>query len=249
MPASATMYAPAVREAAPAAPVPPAGSAWLQGVLTDQAGHALDNVNVEVWSTDPTATAPVGSNLTYAGAPADGRHAHGAYRVEVPSDKPYTIVFSGVGGAEDGDAYRMQSYGQGRPLMVRSTTGNTGKTVTAGTTRNLGATALVHQGRVNSTMKAKLGSAKVPVGKKAKLKVSVHSPFVSDVTGKVVVTVNGKKVHDRLGARDNGKSTLKLPKLKKPGKYKVVATFGRTGTVQASKSKPVKLTVTKKKKK
>ncbi len=63
---------------------PPPGYVWLEGALTDQAGHRLDNVNVEVWSNDPSATEPVASNLTYGGAPADGRHQHGGYRVQVP---------------------------------------------------------------------------------------------------------------------------------------------------------------------
>ena len=96
---------------------PPAGMVWLQGKLTDQAGHGLDNVNVEVWS-DAGAIEPAASNLTYGGSPADGRHGHGAYRVEVPEGVPYTLVFSAVGGEEDGDAFRMQAYGQGRPIMT-----------------------------------------------------------------------------------------------------------------------------------
>ncbi len=40
--------------------VPPTGTVWIQGRLTDQAGHGLDSVNVEVWPNDPAATAPVG---------------------------------------------------------------------------------------------------------------------------------------------------------------------------------------------
>jgi hypothetical protein len=248
LPASATMAAPTVAPVVPPAPVPPTGTTWIQGVLTDQANHAIDNVNVEVWPNDPAATQPLASNLSYGGTPADGRHNHGAYRVEVPSNVPYIIVFSAVGGAEDGDAYRMQSYGEGRPLMVRPTTRSSrtlAKAGAPGRVRDLGTTQLVHQGRVSSSIKAKLGSAKVKAGGKGKLTVTVTSPFVSNVTGKLTVKVAGKKLTNRLGASDRGKATINLPKMNKPGAHQIVASFGATGTVEGATAKPVKLTITK----
>jgi Bacterial Ig-like domain (group 3) len=216
---------------------PPTGMVWLQGTVTDQAGHGLDNVNVEVWSDDPAAAAPAGSNLSYGGFPADGRHGHGAFRVEVPLGQPYVIVFSGVQGAEDGDAFRMQSYGAGRPIMTL------GGTAAAGAVRNLGSIELVHQGKVASKVKA-LKPAKVKAGKKGTLRLKVTSPFVAPVTGKVVVKVSGKKVTDKLTARDHGTATVRLPKLKS-GTYKISAAYKGTGTVKPSDSKPVKLTVKK----
>ena len=228
--------------------VVPAGDAWIQGSLTDQAGHKLDNVNVEVWSTDPTATEPTGSNLTYAGVPVDGRHNHGVYRVQVPLDQPYTIVFSGVADAEDGDAYRMQSYGAGRPIMVRP--GNTARSaanaaaLVPGLVRNLGTTQLVHQGRVQSKVKVK--AAKLTAGKKGKLTVNVTSHFVTDTTGKVIIKVNGRQIKDNLVARDHGKLTTQLPKLK-AGKYKVTARYLGSKTVAQSKGKPTTITVKAKK--
>jgi hypothetical protein len=220
---------------------PPTGMAWIQGVVTDQAGHGLDNVNVEVWSSDPSATAPTGSNLSYGGFPADGRHGHGAYRIEVPAGQPYTIVFSAVGGKEDGDAFRMQEYGRGLPIMVKGTA----SAAKAGTTRNLGTTALVHQGQVHSTIK--ISAAKVKAGKRGSLKISITSPFVAPVTGKVLVKIGRKKATVRLGQTDNGKTTLKLPKLK-AGKHKITATYAGTSTVLKSTATPIKLNVTKKKK-
>ena len=100
--------------------VPPSGMVWVQGVLTDQAGHGLDNVNVEVWPSDPAATAPIGSNLTYGGFPQDGRHGHGAYRVEVParSALPDRVLRRGRRGGRR--RLPAESYGQGRPIMFRS---------------------------------------------------------------------------------------------------------------------------------
>jgi hypothetical protein len=226
------------------APAVPAGDAWIQGTLTDQAGHKLDNVNVEVWSTDPTATEPTGSNLTYAGVPADGRHNHGVYRVQVPLNEPYTIVFSGVADAEDGDAYRMQSYGSGRPIMVRP--GNSSRSAAAaaalvpGLVRGLGTTQLVHQGHVNSAVKVK--AAKLKAGTKGKLTVNVTSHFVKDTTGKVLISVAGRHVKENLVASDHGKLTTRLPKLK-AGKYNVTARYLGSKTVAHSKSKPTKITV------
>src|SRR4051794_35474464 len=120
------------------APTPPEGMVWVQGTLTDQARHALDNVNVEVWPDDPTALEPVASNLTYAGVPADARHNHGVYRVEVPSNTPYRLVFSGVHNSEDGDAYRIQRYGGGRPIVVRPGTARAGTALLPGRVRDLG---------------------------------------------------------------------------------------------------------------
>jgi hypothetical protein len=222
---------------------PPTGMAWIQGVVTDQAGHGLDNVNVEVWPSDPAATAPVGSNLSYGGFPADGRHGHGAYRIEVPAGQPYRIVFSAVGGEEDGDDYRMQEYGRGLPVMVKSTGAHAA--AKAGTTRNLGYTALVHQGQVRSTIKLSQ-PAKVKAGKRGSVRVSVTSPFVAPVTGKVTVKVAGKKATIvRLGQSGNGSATLHLPKLK-AGKHKITASYAGTSTVLKSKAQPVKVTVVKK---
>jgi hypothetical protein len=227
------------------APAVPAGDAWLQGTLTDQAGHPLDNVNVEVWSTDPTATEPTGSNITYAGVPADGRHAHGAYRIQVPLNAPYTIVFSAVGNSEDGDAYRMQKLGAGRPIMVRP--GNTTRSAAdaaallPGRVFNLGKTQLVHQGRVASAVKVK--APKVKAGTKGKLTVQVTSHFVRDVTGKLIIHVAGKRINAHLTASDHGKLTTHLPKLKNAGKYNVTARYLGSKTVMHSTAKPAKVTV------
>ena len=81
---------------------PPAGESWIQGRLTDQAGHNLNNVNVEAWPMDPNASVPVASNLSYAGAPADGRHQSGVFRLAVPGAS-YRITISTIDGQEDGD--------------------------------------------------------------------------------------------------------------------------------------------------
>ena len=229
------------------APTPPAGETWIQGALTDQAGHLLNNVNVEVWSTDLNATEPVASNLSYAGDPADGRHQSGVYRVAVPSGTPYIITFSTVGGLEDGDRFRAQAYGAGLPIMTRSQNrlmGGSAVMATSGRIINLGITQMVHQGTVSSKTTARLSAKTIAAGKKGKLVVRVTSGLVSNVTGKVKVKIGGQKITDRLTALEHGRSTIRLPKLS-PGIHRAIVKFQGTDTVAASMAKPVKVKVKK----
>jgi hypothetical protein len=222
-----------------AAAAPPAGKTWVEGVATDQADQGQDNVNVEAWSADPSATSPVASSLTYGGPPGNPAYQHGFFRLEVPSDQPYVIVLSAVGGKEDGDPFRMKRYGHGRPIVVLQ------RATGSGRIRDLGPIALARQGKVTSKVKAKLAHPKVTASKRAKVRLRVTSPYVSNVKGKVVVHVAGRRIADKLTARDHGKTTLKVPRLKRAGTYKVKATFQGSNTVQRSKAKPVKLHVRK----
>ncbi len=247
--ASQTVLAPAAPALVPAASghrgvtaaalAPPPGKTFIEGIVTDQANNGQDNVNVEAWPGGPGATTPVASSLTYGGAPDDPRFQHGFFLLEVPSNQPYRIILSTVGGKEDGDPFRMKSYGHGRPIVVRTAVS------AAGRIRNLGTIALARQGHVASRSKAVLRKAKVAAGTRAKLRVRVTSRFVTNVTGKVVVRAAGKKLTHRLTPRSHGTVTFKLPHLKKPGKYKVTASYAGSGTVHRSKAKPVKLTVRK----
>jgi len=232
---------PLSRHALPvAAAAPPAGKTWVEGVVTDQADHGQDNVNVEAWSDDPSATSPVASSLTYGGPPDNPAYLHGFFRLEVPSGQAYEIVLSAVGGKEDGDPFRMKRYGHGRPIVVLQ------RAVGTGRIRDLGPIALARQGKVTSKTKAKLVHKKVTASKRARVRVRVTSPYVSNVRGKVVVRVAGKRITDKLTARDHGKTTVKVPRLKRAGTYKVKATFRGSNTVHKSKAKPVKLHVRKK---
>jgi len=244
--ASQTLLAPAapagvprstgLRIASAVALVPPAGMTWIEGVITDQAAHGQDNVNVEAWPRDPAAAAPAASALTYGGPP-DGSALHGFFLLQVPSGQAYRIVFSGVAGQEDGDAFRMRAYGHGRPIAVRNLA------AAAGRVRDLGTIALARQGHVASRTKAVLAKAKVAAGKRATVRIRVSSRFVTNVTGKVVVRVGGKKVVHRLAGRSHGRTTFKLPHIKRPGRYKVTASYAGSGTVHRSKAKPVRLTI------
>jgi hypothetical protein len=228
--------APGHRSASAVALVPPAGMTWIEGVITDQAAHGQDDVNVEAWPRDPSAVAPVASALTYGGPP-DGSALHGFFLLQVPSAQAYRIVFSAVAGQEDGDAFRMRAYGHGRPIAVRNLA------VAAGRVRDLGTIALARQGHVASRTKVVLARAKVAAGKRATVRIRVSSAFVTNVTGKVVVRVGGKKAVHRLAGRSHGRAAFKLPHIKKAGRYKVTAAYAGSGTVHRSKAKPVRLTI------
>jgi hypothetical protein len=233
--------------AAALVPTPPAGESWIQGVLTDQAGHPLNNVNVEAWPVDPTAGVPVASNLSYAGAPADGRHQSGVFRIAVPGGTPYRITFSTIVGEEDGDLFRAQNYGGGKAIMTRVTSASQPTRVAAvmaasGRIVDLGKTQLARQGTVDSKTKAKLSSAKVSAAKRGKLTIKVTSRFVTNVTGKVLVKVSGKSIKAHLATYDHGTAKIRLPKLK-PGRYPVTVKFAGSNTVAPSKADRVRLTV------
>jgi hypothetical protein len=222
LPASA---APATGGDAAAAPAglrvgPPVGRAWLVGVVTDQAGHPLDGVNVEAWSTDPAATAPVASGLTYESTRNDGQH--GFFNLEVPIHADYVVVFSRPSG-DVRDAFHTSEYDGGDPI-----------TVGLRKERELGTTELVHEGQVASRAAAALKPGSVKPGRTAKLTVTVTSRFVAPVIGKVTVTLGGAKVTKKPVALRGGKLALTLTAPRKPGKYSVVATFAGSGTVQRS---------------
>ena len=241
LPASAESTQGTARTGALTVLEPAAGKSWIQGVVTDQAGHRLNNVNVEVWSTDLNAAAPVASNLSYAGSPADAAHQSGVFRVEVPSGTPYRITVSTVGGREDGDAFRMSALGRGAPIMARISSGRA-LVALPGRTLDLGTVQLARQGHVASTITAKAVGGRVKAGKRGKIQVRVSSPYVSHVTGVVQVRAKGKTVTRRLGAFGQSQMTISVPKLK-PGRHNVRATFLGSSTVSKSQAKPVRLVV------
>lgn len=240
-PARMAVAAPPVAPADDVEPTPAAGMTWLQGVLTDQAGTTIDNVNVEVWPADPAATSPVASNLTYAGLPEDDRHDSGVFRVEVPSGVAYRISLSTVSGAEDGDPFRMTWIGGGGPIMAREDQ-RAVQLAPSGRIVDFGEIQLARQGQVDSRTTAKATKRKVRTTDRARVKVAVRSPFVTRVTGRVTAKVGKKLVKARITQQDRGVVVVRLPRLK-PGTYDVRARFLGSSTVAPSRAKPARLVV------
>jgi Bacterial Ig-like domain (group 3) len=209
-----------------AAPRPPVGKAWLVGVVTDQAGHPLNDVNVEAWSADGTAKR-VASSLTYESIRNDGQN--GFFLLEVPIHAEYLVVVSG----NTDDAFRTFRYRDGEP-------------VTAGLRRerSLGTLEIARTALQPSATTARLKPTTVKAGKAGAITVAVTCTNVDPVLGKVTAVVAGKKVTGTLDEGDDGRITLTLPKLKKPGRYTVEASYLGDSYVKKSTTK---LTLTVKK--
>lgn len=230
LPASATTQSAAGSSAAAlAAPLPPVGKAWLVGIVTDQAGHPLQDVSVQAWSTDPEATEPVASDLTYENVLLDNQQ--GFFRLEVPIHAEYLIVMS----SDTGDPFRTFQYNGGEPVKVGLRR-----------ERKLGTSEIARTALQKSATTAKLSSASVKVNKQAKITITVKCKNVAPVLGKVTAAVGGKKVAGTLKQSSNGKITLTLPKLKKPGKYTVEAWYlGDRYVKKSTAGKKLTLTVKK----
>jgi hypothetical protein len=223
---------------------PAAGSTWVEGVITDECGQGQDDVNVEAWSdgASPAASAltyggPAASALTYGGPRFDAQQGHGFFRLEVPSNQPYRIAFSAVGGQEDGDPFVMSWYGANRPIMVKRAA-KAAAALPAGRLRDLGAIQLTRQGQgpsASTTTAKTRGKFHTRVRGTVRVKVA-RAGCVTGVTGKVVAKVAGHSVSRRLRPADNGTITLRLPKLRHPGKYSVHVNFAGSAEVQGSKA-------------
>lgn len=249
-PGSAAAPSATFRFVALSAARPPAGMSWIQGTLTDQAGHRLNNVNVEAWSPDPTALGPLASNLSYAGAYSDPRHQSGVFRLEVPAGTGYRLTFSTINGQEDGDKFRKLVYGGGRPLMTRgaSRAGAALAAVSAAPGRviDLGTIQLARQGHVPSTTKIRLAKSRIRAGHRARATITLSSPYVSRVTGAVRIKVGKRSITRTVAAHNAGRITVRLPRTK-PGKRMVRVLFRGSSTVAASTAEPVRLVVKKRK--
>jgi hypothetical protein len=234
-----------------AAPVqPPAGMSWNQGTLTDQAGHRLNNVNVEAWSPDPTELGPLASNLSYAGDYTDPRHQSGVFRLEVPAGTGYRLTFSTINGQEDGDRFRKLAYGGGRPLMARTASPASAALAAVaaapGRVVNLGTIQLARQGHVSSTTTIRLAKSRIKAGRRALAEITLTSPYVSHVTGAVRIKAGKRSITRTVAARNSGTITVRLPRTK-PGKRLVRVIYRGSSTVAASTADPVRLTVKKRK--
>ncbi|MGC3955507.1 MAG: choice-of-anchor M domain-containing protein [Propionicimonas sp.] len=126
-------------------------------------------------------------------------------------------------------SYKLTKADAGRKISVRVTGSKSGYVSVAKTSKAKSVA------KVKATVKLSVPS-KVAKGKQATVKLTVSGAVVYP-TGKVTVTVNGKKVTGVLTAAGNGKVSVKLPALKKKGSYKVKASFSPTGETAVSTSK------------
>jgi hypothetical protein len=112
-----------------------------------------------------------------------------------------------------------------------------------GRIRDLGTIALARQGTVASSIRLTLARPRVAVSDRARVKVTVSSPYVTDVAGRLIVRVARHHVADHLSRLDHGRTSLRLPRLRHAGTYRVHARFLGSSTVKHSSAKVVRLHV------
>ena len=214
---------------APAAP--PQGRAWLEGLVVDQAGRPLDNVVVQAFDAfddDPDA-APVATWITYAD-PADGP-AHGFYRLYVPqgSDAVYDIRFSSAEGTRD--PYRTRSL-DGAHLVG-------GGKRRGGVVHELGTTVMTLERKADATVSLTPSRDVTRHDRAGRLSVSVSSPDVDPVTGKLLLTVDGRtKGQQVLTPRSDGRAVFALPELK-AGRHTLAVRYAGSALVRATEGRSV----------
>jgi hypothetical protein len=144
---------------------------------------------------------------------------------------------SAISGAVD-STYVAKAADAGRTLTVRVTATRAGYAPGTATTSGLAIK------RMSSTTAAALLKKTVKAGTKALLKITLKGSGAKPA-GAVKVYDGAKMIKQyTVRASDNGSRTVKLPKLKK-GVHKIKAVYAGSASFLGSKSKVVKLTVTK----
>lgn len=199
--------------------VPFPGEAFIEGVVLDERGHPVDDINVEAFPAGREASDPVASWLTYESP--DAEHPHGFYLLDVVPGS-YVIRLSSLEGAHE--PFRSQWYADKRVVTVGDQEALRLKPVT------------LERGRAESQCQLALVDDVVPAAHRPQVRVRIKSPDATRVIGSIRVTMNGQKVRtDRLGRQDRGLVVLRLPK-RRPGTYRVVVSYSGSGEVKRSHS-------------
>lgn len=207
-------------------PLPLPGEAFIGGVVRDEHGRLIDNINVEAFDAGTEGADPSAAALTYEGPDSD--HPHGFYRLVVAPGS-YFIRFSSLvvgDGSGDGgdDSFQSQWYADKRVVSVGDEEILRLKPVT------------LDRARAESECDAALVDDVVPVGRHPKVRVRIKSVNAPHVTGSIKVTMNHHKVRtDRLRKLDHGRVVLRLPK-SRPGTYRVAVSYAGSNAVRRSHS-------------
>lgn len=214
LPASASTGASA------AAPVQRAGGALIQGVVTDQFGRPVDDVQVQATKADGT---PAASALTYASDREDGPQ-HGYFFLEVTKGS-YTLTLSKNG-------YRDAVY--------EAQVTKRGQHVSLGEIE-------IRRLLADTKTSASLEDGTVTTRQNGEVDVTVTSRATGKPTGDVEVREGRHVVGEgQLRSRDKGHVSIELDKLGK-GQHELKAYYLGSSTLKESSSKSVTLTVKKSK--
>jgi hypothetical protein len=208
----------ATSDAAPVAAAAAEVHPLIQGVVVDQAGHPVDDVEVQATKADGTEQA---SALTYASDREDGPQ-HGYFFLEVTKGT-YTVTLSKKG-------YKTVEYDAGT-ISKRNQKISLGELV-------------IKKAAAATDTTAALQKATVTTKQRGQVTVTVSSKGAKPV-GDVEVR-EGKRVvgDDTLRKSDGGTVTIDLDKLPK-GQHELKAYFLGSAGFKASASKAFTLTVVK----
>ena len=212
---------------------PPAGRAWIQGLVVDRAGHRLDDVVVQAFDaaevqTDPDAD-PVATWITYAD-PADGP-AHGFFRLYVPQGRgaAYDVRFSSP--EDDADPYRTRGL-DGAVLIG-------GGKRAEGRVEDLGTTVMTLRRRAEARISLRPSRDVTRHHRSGRLAVTLTSPDVDPVTGTVAVSVDGRaRGRQVLTRRSDGRAAFALPALR-PGRHTLAVRYAGSRLVAAASARVV----------
>lgn len=226
LPASATPAASNTLRAPLPEVVPGDDEAFIQGAVVDRAGRYVDGVTVEAIAKSGQVEA---SSITYENPDED--QDHGFYRLYV-SPGTYKIRIR----SEKGDDQQFRTQVLSAKVKVRD-----------GAVKELKNVVVTLRKPSASRTTVTLASKKVRADRSALVSIRVVCADVLPVTGRVQLTVDGRKRSVAvLTSRAKGKVVVAVPAGRKPGTHTVAATFLGNDAVRSSKAKPVTFVATRK---
>ena len=184
-------------------------------------------------------------------------NAHGVLIAKAPTSapglsgvaRPGRTLKATTGRWRNGATVRLTWYRGSKAVRYgtsyRVTKADLGKRVTVRATATNGSRAIFHQRSVVVKSKPRLKfslASKLSKSKRAKLTVKVTAPYVR-ATGTIRVYDGNKRIAvKKIYAKNKGKVTIKLPKIKKKGKHRIRVIYsGSTKVSSAKKSKVVRV--------
>lgn len=223
LPASATPTEPTTLLRALPDVAPGEDEAFIQGAVLDRAGRYVDGVTVEAIARGGAVEA---SSISYENPDED--QDHGFYRLYV-TPGTYAVRFS----SEKGDDLRFRTVVLRAKVKVRDQD-----------VRELPDTVLTLQRPSASRTTATMVTKKVRSGRPVQVRVRVACDDVLPVTGRVQVSVDGRKpLTSVLSRRSGGKLVVNLPQRQRTGTHTVQVSFLGGDAVKASRAKPVRFVV------
>ncbi len=198
---------------------PPAGRAWIEGQVVNQAGRPLDGIVVEAYRPGDLASlarradvSPVASWITYADPDVDGP-AHGFFRLYVPRSGSGVYVLKASSLPDATDPY------EARVLDDEAVFVGAGRST--GVVEDVGEVEMSLARRADSAMRLGASRSVSRTGRGGRLSVAVASPDVTTITGRLRLEIDGRARASRsLRPTDRGRAVFAMPRLR-PGRHRI----------------------------